>query len=109
MKTLAAILVSSLAFSAEAAYVSTGFLTIPGEVKLGPMSAVEVDRKGNTYVLHRGEPPLLAFDKNGKYKGGFGLKKTIGQKRVTYDFHRLMEGATLLKCSEFGTALIENM
>ena len=37
------------------------------------------------------------------------LKKTIGQKRVTYDFHRLMDGATLLKCSEFGTAMIENM
>ena len=34
---------------------------------------------------------------------------TIGQKRVTYDFHRLMEGATLLSCSEFGTALIDNM
>ncbi len=37
------------------------------------------------------------------------MKKTIGQKRVTYDFHRLMEGATLLKCSEFADALIENM
>ncbi|HEX2864461.1 MAG TPA: NADP-dependent isocitrate dehydrogenase [Deinococcales bacterium] len=37
------------------------------------------------------------------------MVKTIGQKRVTYDFHRLMDGATLLKCSEFGTALIENM
>jgi len=37
------------------------------------------------------------------------MTKTIGQKRVTYDFHRLMEGATKLKCSEFGTALIENM
>jgi isocitrate dehydrogenase len=37
------------------------------------------------------------------------LSKTIGQKRVTYDFHRLMDGATLLKCSEFGDALIENM
>jgi isocitrate dehydrogenase len=37
------------------------------------------------------------------------MSKTIGQKRVTYDFHRLMEGATLLKCSEFGNALIENM
>ncbi len=37
------------------------------------------------------------------------MKKTIGQKRVTYDFHRLMEGATLLKCSEFGDALIENL
>ncbi|MCK4569296.1 MAG: NADP-dependent isocitrate dehydrogenase [Bacteroidales bacterium] len=38
-----------------------------------------------------------------------GLKKTISQKRVTYDYHRMMEGATLLKCSEFGNAIIENM
>ncbi len=38
-----------------------------------------------------------------------GLERTIGQKRVTYDFHRLMDGATLLKCSEFGQAVVENM
>jgi isocitrate dehydrogenase len=38
-----------------------------------------------------------------------GLKKTIGFKRVTYDFERLMEGATKLKCSEFGTEIINNM
>jgi isocitrate dehydrogenase len=37
------------------------------------------------------------------------LSKTIGQKRVTYDFERLMEGATLLKTSEFGAAMVENM
>jgi len=37
------------------------------------------------------------------------VKTTISQKRVTYDFHRLMEGATKLKCSEFADALIENM
>ncbi|RIH89896.1 NADP-dependent isocitrate dehydrogenase [Calidithermus roseus] len=41
------------------------------------------------------------------------MTRTIAQGRVTYDFHRLMvaEGrqATLLKCSEFGQALIENM
>ena len=37
------------------------------------------------------------------------LEKTISQKRVTYDFERLMDGATLLKCSEFGHAMIENM
>jgi isocitrate dehydrogenase len=37
------------------------------------------------------------------------LDKTIGQKRVTYDFHRLMEGASLLKCSAFGEAMIGNM
>ena len=38
-----------------------------------------------------------------------GLQKTIAQKRVTYDFHRLMEGATKLKTSEFADAIIENM
>lgn len=37
------------------------------------------------------------------------LDKTIAQKRVTVDFYDLMEDATLLKTSEFGTALIENM
>lgn len=38
-----------------------------------------------------------------------GLQKAISQKKVTYDFARLMEGAKELKCSEFGTAIIENM
>jgi isocitrate dehydrogenase len=37
------------------------------------------------------------------------LEKTIGQRKVTYDFHRLMEGATLLKTSEFASAMISNM
>jgi isocitrate dehydrogenase len=37
------------------------------------------------------------------------LEKTIAQKRVTYDFERLMTGATLLKTSEFGEAMVENM
>lgn len=37
------------------------------------------------------------------------LQKTILQKRVTYDLERLMPGATLLKCSEFGNAIIDNM
>ncbi|HYC32949.1 MAG TPA: NADP-dependent isocitrate dehydrogenase [Gemmatimonadales bacterium] len=37
------------------------------------------------------------------------LERTIAQKRVTYDFERLMIGATLLKTSEFGAAMVENM
>jgi isocitrate dehydrogenase len=37
------------------------------------------------------------------------MDKTIGQKVVTYDFARLMEGAKEVKCSEFGDALIRNM
>ena len=38
-----------------------------------------------------------------------GIGQTIQQKRVTYDFARLMEGATELKCSQFADAIIENM
>ncbi len=38
-----------------------------------------------------------------------GMETTIAQKRVTYDFERLMDGATLLKCSEFGQAVADNM
>ena len=37
------------------------------------------------------------------------LNMTFNQKKVTYDFARQMDDATLLKCSEFGDALIENM
>jgi isocitrate dehydrogenase len=38
-----------------------------------------------------------------------GIEGAIGKKRVTYDFERLMEGATKLKCSEFGDEIIANM
>ena len=37
------------------------------------------------------------------------LEKTIAQKRVTYDFERMMPGATLVSCSGFGKAMTENM
>ncbi len=38
-----------------------------------------------------------------------GIEKSILKKRVTYDFERQMDGATLLKCSEFGDEIIANM
>jgi isocitrate dehydrogenase len=38
-----------------------------------------------------------------------GLQSAIQSKRVTYDFERLMQGATRLKCSEFGDEIIKNM
>ncbi|MCP9235932.1 NADP-dependent isocitrate dehydrogenase [Lewinella sp. JB7] len=38
-----------------------------------------------------------------------GIEGAISKKRVTYDFERQMEGATLLKCSEFGDEIIANM
>ncbi|MFM7824060.1 MAG: isocitrate/isopropylmalate family dehydrogenase, partial [Bacteroidota bacterium] len=38
-----------------------------------------------------------------------GMEKAIASKKVTYDFHRLMDHATLLKCSEFGDEIIHCM
>jgi len=38
-----------------------------------------------------------------------GLETAISNKRVTYDFERLMDGADLLKCSEFGEEIVKNM
>ncbi len=38
-----------------------------------------------------------------------GMDGAIGARTVTYDFHRLMEGATKLKCSEFGEAVVKHM
>lgn len=56
---------------------------------------------------------IMMFDYMGWTEAGDliekGLEASIAKKRVTYDFHRLMEGATLLKCSEFGDEIIANM
>jgi len=38
-----------------------------------------------------------------------GKDGAIAARTVTYDFHRMMEGATKLKCSEFGKAVLKHM
>jgi isocitrate dehydrogenase len=38
-----------------------------------------------------------------------GLAGAIAARTVTYDFHRLMQDATLVKCSEFGEAVVDHM
>jgi len=69
-----------------------------------------LDKVNPSSVILSGE---MMFRRIGWYEAADSLlnamARTIGQKRVTYDFHRLMDGATLLKCSEFGDALIENL
>ena len=68
------------------------------------------DRVNPSSVILSGEMLLrhLGWDEAADLVLG-AMDRTIAQKRVTYDFHRLMEGAELLKCSEFGAALIHNM
>jgi DNA-binding beta-propeller fold protein YncE len=53
-------------------FVSDGFIKIPAEVDLGAMSAVAIDAQDRVYMLHRGTPPLLAFDAQGSYLRGWG-------------------------------------
>lgn len=53
-------------------YTSVGFLKFPAEVEVGAMSSVAVDAEDRIYVLHRGEPPLVAFDPDGNYVRSWG-------------------------------------
>ena len=70
-----------------------------GQDKVNPASVI---LSGEMMLRHMGWPEaadlIIA-----------GINKTIAQKRVTYDFHRQMEGETLLSCSAFGGAIVENM
>lgn len=71
ISTMAVLVAAGTAFSAG--YSSAGFLQLPAEANVGPMSAVAVDRtSGRIYVLHRGGTPLLRFDSKGKYEKGWG-------------------------------------
>src|SRR3954468_442937 len=53
-------------------YTSSGYVNFPADVEVGAVSAVAIDADDGVFVLHRGEPPLLAFDAEGKYLRGFG-------------------------------------
>ncbi len=70
-----------------------------GQDKVNPSSVI---LSGEMMLRHMGWTEAADLILN-------ATEKTIGAKRVTYDFHRLMEGATLLSCSEFGQALIDSM
>ena len=56
---------------------------------------------------------VMMFDYMGWQEAGQliinGIEGAISNKLVTYDFERLMDGATLMKCSEFGSAIIDHM
>jgi isocitrate dehydrogenase len=70
-----------------------------GQDKVNPSSVI---LSGEMMLRHMGWPEAADLIIR-------ATEKTIGQKIVTYDFARLMEGATEVKCSAFGQALIQNM
>ena len=77
--------------------------------------AYEVRRPGNKVTLRLHHSSACSAPRH--YMGWFeaadlivkGMEGAIAAKTVTYDFERLMEGAKLLKCSEFGDAIVKHM
>ncbi|WP_254512205.1 redoxin domain-containing protein [Anatilimnocola floriformis] len=53
-------------------YQSVGFVEFPKDIEIGAVSAVAIGKDDEIYVLQRGEVPLLAFDKEGKFLRGWG-------------------------------------
>jgi isocitrate dehydrogenase len=111
-------------------YISDALAAIVGGIGIAPGANINYESGHAIFEATHGTAPKYAgLDKVNpgsvilsgalmfEYMGWFevadmiynGVEKTIQQKKVTYDFHRLMEGATLLKCSEFGDAIISNM
>ena len=70
-----------------------------GQDKVNPSSVI---LSGVMMLTHMGWTEAAALIEK-------GISRSIAAKTVTYDFERLMEGATKLKCSEFGDAIISNM
>src|SRR5262245_34020957 len=49
-----------------------GFLKLPEGMKLGPCSGVDIDSRGNVYVIQRQSPPILCFDSSGRFLRSLG-------------------------------------
>ncbi len=111
-------------------YISDALAAIVGGIGIAPGANINYETGHAIFEATHGTAPKYAgLDKVNpgsvilsgalmfEYMGWFevanliysGVESAINDKKVTYDFHRLMEGATLLKTSEFGDAIIANM
>ncbi|MBN2347195.1 MAG: NADP-dependent isocitrate dehydrogenase [Bacteroidales bacterium] len=111
-------------------YISDALAAIVGGIGIAPGANINYETGHAIFEATHGTAPkyagqnkvnpgsvilsgVLMLDYLGWGKAGEliikGLQGAIRKKRVTYDFERLMEGATKLKCSEFGDEIIANM
>jgi isocitrate dehydrogenase len=111
-------------------YISDALAAIVGGVGIAPGANINFDTGHAIFEATHGTAPkyagqdkvnpgslilsgALMFEYMGWGKAAeiiySGLGKTILERKVTYDFHRLMENATLLKTSEFADEIIRNM
>lgn len=111
-------------------YISDALAAIVGGIGIAPGANINYDTGIGVFEATHGTAPkyagqdkvnpssvilsgVMMLDYMGWAKAGKliekGIKGAVKAKRVTYDFERLMKGATLLKCSEFGDEIIKNM
>ncbi|RLD20858.1 MAG: NADP-dependent isocitrate dehydrogenase [Bacteroidetes bacterium] len=111
-------------------YISDALAAMVGGIGIAPGANINYDTGIAIFEATHGTAPkyagqdkvnpssvilsgVMMFDYMGWSEAGAliekGIEGAIAKKRVTYDFHRLMEGATKLACSEFGDEIIANM
>jgi isocitrate dehydrogenase len=111
-------------------YISDALAAMVGGIGIAPGANINYDTGIAIFEATHGTAPkyagqdkvnpssvilsgVMMFDYMGWGEAGAliekGIEGAIAKKRVTYDFHRLMEGATKLACSEFGDEIIANM
>jgi len=111
-------------------YISDALAAMVGGIGIAPGANINYDTGIAIFEATHGTAPkyagqdkvnpssvilsgVMMFDYMGWEEAGAliekGIEGAIAKKRVTYDFHRLMDGATKLKCSEFGDEIIANM
>ncbi|MDP4292429.1 MAG: NADP-dependent isocitrate dehydrogenase, partial [Bacteroidota bacterium] len=111
-------------------YISDALAAMVGGIGIAPGANINYDNGFAIFEATHGTAPKYAnLDKVNpgsvilsgammfEYMGWFeaagliykNVELAIRNKKVTYDFHRLMEGAVLLKCSEFGSEIVKNI
>ncbi len=111
-------------------YISDALAAIVGGIGIAPGANINYDSGHAIFEATHGTAPkyanqnkvnpssvilsgVMMFEYMGWNKAAeliiSGIKGALFNKRVTYDFHRLMDGATKLSCSEFGEEIISNM
>src|SRR5437667_1779954 len=84
---IAAIVVSAVAARAQdnPYRVVEGWPQLPASVKWGAVISVDADAKGNIWVFHRNQPPILKFDPSGKLLLSFGTDMFVQPHGMTVD------------------------
>lgn len=84
---IAAIVVSGMAATAQdnPYRVVEGWPSLPASVKWGAVISVDSDAKGNIWVFHRNQPPILKFDPSGKLLTSFGTDMFVQPHGMTVD------------------------